>query len=54
MVDDQIPRTLEKGPLMRMPKTPQQQAGTLAYVIGYCVAVATMVKFAWWIWSQPW
>lgn len=25
-----------------------------AYAVGYFAAVATLIKFGWWIWQQPW
>jgi hypothetical protein len=53
-VDDlEISRTT-KGTHMRMPRTKEQIAGTIAYAIGYVLTLATLAKFAWWVWQQPW
>lgn len=39
---------------MRIPNTKEQIVGRIAYAAGYLLAMATLVKFGWWIWSQPW
>ena len=39
---------------MRIPKTKEQVVGQIAYAAGYLLALATLFKFGWWIWSQPW
>ena len=58
-VDDlEISRTT-KGTNMKLPnerifRTKENIAGGIVYAVGYLLALATLVKFAWWIWSQPW
>lgn len=54
LLDDiEISRTT-KGDEMRIPKTREQIVGDIVYAAGYLLALATLVKFAWWIWQQPW
>jgi hypothetical protein len=40
--------------LMKLPATREHRAGQIAYAAGYLLTLATVIKFAWWIWSQPW
>ena len=53
-VDDPEASRTTKGTQMKMPNTREQTIGGIAYAAGYFFAAATLVKFAWWIWSQPW
>lgn len=39
---------------MKLPTTREHRAGQIAYAAGYLLALATVIKFTWWIWSQPW
>ena len=39
---------------MKIPQTKEQVAGRIAYAAGYLLAMATLVKFGWWVWQQPW
>jgi len=43
-----------KLPNERLPRTKEQIAGGIIYAAGYLLAAATFVKFAWWVWMQPW
>jgi hypothetical protein len=43
-----------KLPNERLPRTREQIAGGIIYAAGYLLAAATFVKFAWWVWMQPW
>ena len=48
-----------KGNTMKLPnerifRTKENIAGGIIYAAGYLLALATLVKFAWWIWAQPW
>ena len=58
-VDDlEISRTT-KGQHMKLPnetttRTRHQVLSEAIYALGYLAALATLVKFAWWIWHQPW
>ena len=49
----EISRT-QQGDQMRIPKTKEQIVGQIAYAIGYLLTLATLVKFGWWVWQQPW
>ena len=35
-------------------RTRHQVLSEAIYALGYLAALATLVKFAWWIWHQPW
>ena len=53
-VDDLEVSRNNQGAQMRIPKTKEQVVGQIAYAAGYLLALATLFKFGWWIWSQPW
>jgi hypothetical protein len=53
LVDLEISRNTT-GDKMKIPQTKEQVAGRIAYAAGYLLAMATLVKFGWWVWQQPW
>lgn len=53
VVDPEISR-ITQGDKMKIPITKEQRIGQIAYMVGYILAMATIIKFGWWIWQQPW
>jgi len=39
---------------MKLPRTKEHVIGSIAYAVGYLVTLATLIKFGWWVWQQPW
>lgn len=39
---------------MKITPKPRSRIENAVYAAGYAFGLMTMIKFAWWIWNQPW